>query len=208
MGLEFNDILFILLIILLTFNVIVILLIIYSKKSLDQIFEFLVKNVKSNSNNEMQQLVNRLNQINQNIQSNIEKNEQLKRILIEFEQKIFQLLKNDEVSTSTLVSDNKNQQDQIETINVIYDKQRLQKVNIEKYYKLEKRNGKYYLLISDNILNLNPTPEFDSKIELFYELIRKQNPRRYKLLQPTELSFYDENSGEFEIKVKGKVSYE
>lgn len=86
---------------------------------------------------------------------------------------------------------------------------KLLKIDEEEFFKLKKtKEGRYFLYISDNILKKKPTPEFDIIIQDFYNLEIYPNSKRYKLIEPTELEFYDESTGEYKIKRKGMITYE
>lgn len=102
---------------------------------------------------------------------------------------------------------NKTTQEKEEFVYVSHNNNRLVKTSSEKYFKIKKDKGRYLLLVSENILSKSPTPEYDSIIEQFYKLNRKQNLTRYKLVYPTELKYYNESTGEFEIKSKGVIEY-
>ncbi len=137
-------------------------------------------------------------------------NETLSKMIDQKLHKIFQetslknTMSNDEVQSlkGSNTNLNKTTQEKEEIIYISHQNNRLVKTNSEKYFKIKKNKGRYLLLVSDNVLLKSPTPEYDSIIEQFYTLNRKHNSTHYKLVYPTELKYYNESTGEFELKLK------
>ena len=102
-----------------------------------------------------------------------------------------------------------NSVEESEIIYLLYKDNKLIETDEEQYYMLKKtKEGRFFLYISDNILKKTPTPEFDTIIQRFYNVDKLPNPKRYKLVQPTELKYHNEFSGDYEIKQKGTITYD
>ncbi len=91
--------------------------------------------------------------------------------------------------------------------NININNNRISKTKSNSFYILLKRDNKYYISISDQVLNSEPTMEYSSKIKDYFNLIVKPYAKQYKLKEPTALLSYNEETGEFQIEKKGEVEY-
>lgn len=124
-------------------------------------------------------------------------------------------LSNSVSELSNLIKDNINTSRNLDETNEDYENifvllrnDNLVRTSTERYLIIKKEKKRIFLTISENLLECKPTPEYDSIIEKFYNLERKQNSSKYKLKTPTELEYFDEKTGEYKIKNKGLIVYD
>lgn len=203
-----NYIVLVILIIWLIFNTVIICLLYSLNQKIENVGAQVIDNIKSINRNKSD--VNDIRKAFDN------QNETLKKII---DEKFSKMLQDTFIKMSLNKDENKNFKESIpnsnittqnneETIYVSHQSNKLIKTYSEKYFKIKKDNGKYLLLVSENILSKRPTPEYDQIVEQFYSLGRKRDSTKYRLITPTELEYYNEATGEYKLKSKGKIVYD